>query len=37
MPHAEVMYEQFSRLLISKKSYENEYIMRAVMRLALSL
>ena len=37
MPHAQLMYEQFFRLLTSEKSYENEYVMRAVMRLSSSL
>ncbi len=31
------MYDNLFRILTSEKSYENEYIMRAVMRLLLSL
>ena len=35
--HAQIMYESFFRLLTTEKSYENEYVMRAVMRLSFSL
>lgn len=37
MPHAQMMYDSFFRLLTSEKFYENEYVMRAVMRLSSSL
>jgi len=31
------MYDSFFRILTSDKSYENEYVMRAVMRLSSAL
>ena len=31
------MFDNFFRILTSEKSYENEYVMRAVMRLSSSL
>lgn len=31
------MYDHLFRILTSEKSYENEYVMRAVMRLSSSL
>jgi len=31
------MYDSFFRILTSEKSYENEYVMRAVMRLSSAL
>jgi hypothetical protein len=31
------MYDNFFRILTSDKSYENEYVMRAVMRLSFAL
>ncbi|CAF2526918.1 unnamed protein product [Rotaria sp. Silwood2] len=37
IPHAQTMYDSFFRILTSDKSYENEYVMRAVMRLSSSL
>lgn len=37
MPHCQTMFENFFRLLTSEKGYENEYVMRAVMRLSSSL
>lgn len=37
IPHAQTMFESFFRLLTSEKFYENEYVMRAVMRLSSSL
>ncbi|CAF0901978.1 unnamed protein product [Adineta ricciae] len=36
-PHAQSMYDNLFRILTSEKSYENEYVMRAVMRLSSSL
>lgn len=37
IPHAQIMFENYFRLLTSEKSNENEYVMRAVMRLSSSL
>ena len=37
IPHAQMMYDNFFRILTSDKSYENEYVMRAVMRLSSSI
>ncbi|CAF3797152.1 unnamed protein product [Rotaria socialis] len=37
IPYAQAMYDNFFRILTSDKSYENEYVMRAVMRLSSSL
>ena len=37
IPHAQSMYDHLFRILTSEKSYENEYVMRAVMRLSSSL
>jgi hypothetical protein len=37
IPYAQSMYDSFFRILTSDKSYENEYVMRAVMRLSSSL
>ncbi len=37
IPYAQTMYDSFFRILTSDKSYENEYVMRAVMRLSSSL
>ncbi len=37
IPHAQSMYDSLFRILTSDKSYENEYVMRAVMRLSSSL
>ncbi len=37
IPHAQTMYDSFFRILTSEKSYENEYVMRAVMRLSSAL
>jgi len=37
IPYAQAMYDSFFRILTSDKSYENEYVMRAVMRLSSSL
>ena len=37
IPHAQMMYDHLFRILTSEKSYENEYVMRAVMRLSSSL
>jgi len=37
IPHAQSMYDNLFRILTSDKSYENEYVMRAVMRLSSSL
>lgn len=37
MPHAQSMFDSLFRILTSEKSYENEYVMRAVMRLSSSL
>lgn len=36
-PFAQTMYDSFFRILTSDKSYENEYVMRATMRLSSSL
>ncbi|CAF0730448.1 unnamed protein product [Adineta steineri] len=37
IPYAQTMYDSFFRILTSNKSYENEYVMRAVMRLSSAL
>ncbi len=37
IPYAQTMYDNFFRILTSDKSYENEYVMRAVMRLSFAL
>lgn len=37
IPHAQMIYDGLFRILTSEKSYENEYVMRAVMRLSSSL
>lgn len=37
IPYVQTMYDSFFRILTSDKSYENEYVMRAVMRLSSSL
>lgn len=37
IPHGQPMYDNLFRILTSDKSYENEYVMRAVMRLSSSL
>lgn len=37
IPYAQLMYDNFFRILTSTKSYENEYVMRAVMRVSSAL
>ncbi|CAF4452324.1 unnamed protein product, partial [Adineta steineri] len=37
IPHAQSMFDNLFRILTSEKSYENEYVMRAVMRLSSAL
>lgn len=37
MPHAQMIFDSLFRILTSEKSYENEYVMRTVMRLSSSL
>lgn len=37
IPYVQTMYDSFFCILTSDKSYENEYVMRAVMRLSSSL
>ncbi|CAF2452132.1 unnamed protein product [Rotaria sp. Silwood2] len=37
IPYAQSMYDKLFQILTSDKSYENEYVMRAVMRLSSSL
>ncbi|CAF0855566.1 unnamed protein product, partial [Didymodactylos carnosus] len=37
IPHAQMIFDHLFKILNSDKSYENEYVMRAVMRLSYSL
>ena len=37
IPLAQTMYDSFFRILTSEKFYENEYVMRVVMRLSSAL
>lgn len=37
IPRAQTIFDHLFRILTSEKSYENEYVMRAVMRLSSSL